>query len=220
MAGYIIRQFNNGKKNDPTIHLRACKERNISKKYPIDMGCNMNISQIQHQVSWNKLPKNFYFGKNGNMTTSMNCSDGFRKRPKKNTCPTGYTFKAIRNTNRGCRTYFKKCTKKPIYDFTYTYHSVNPNNIDNQDHEQLTYELPSTGKAINNISHIENGESHKYKIEDTQRNNSSIQSGINCIECRKYCSSTNQENMNNAFGFKNLKKFTNNSIDKVKSLYR
>lgn len=58
-------------------------------------------------------------------------------------CPTGYSY---RNN---------ECIKKPTYDFSYTYHTVDPNNIDNHGTEQLTY--GPKDNTIYNLSCSENG---------------------------------------------------------------
>lgn len=138
---------------DPTIHIKKCKERNILKKYPKCMHCGGYMLYLQHQVAWNKLPNKLYMGRNGKLEPNMSCSNGFKYRTGKNTCPTGYTYKNIKN--RGCRRQnFKECTKKPQYDFSYTYHTVNPDNIDDYSNESLTY--GPMDNTIYNLSCMEN----------------------------------------------------------------
>jgi hypothetical protein len=164
---------------DPNIHIDACRERNRRKNNPVNMRCGTDLLHLQHQYSWRKLPKTIYRGKKGGETLSMNCANGYRNKPVKNVCPIGYKFSAVRNTTDGCRKFFKKCDQYPIYNFNYTHHSVNPDDIDNQDHERLAYELPPplpSQNSINNISNIENGTSHKYT------NNSN-----ECKKCKKHC---------------------------------
>ena len=58
-------------------------------------------------------------------------------------CPTGSSY--IDN----------KCIKKPNYDFSYTYHTVDPNNIDEHGNERLAY--GQKDNTIYNLSCSENG---------------------------------------------------------------
>ena len=79
---------------------------------------------------------------------------------KINGCPTGYPYSN------------NKCIKKPIYDFSYTYHTVDPNNIDEHGTEQLTY--GKMDNTIYDLSCVENRAKNNSYNNNNNNNNNNI----------------------------------------------
>lgn len=214
---------------NPQVHISACKRRNDKKGYPKCNKCGGLILQLQHQAAWNTFPNTLYMGRDNIASEDMDCSNGFKYGTALDKCPTGYTFKNKKNTS--CNRHFRECTKIPRYDFSYTYHTVDPNDIDSHKNEQLTYDNKSnTERIIYDLSCVENGEEHKYTTSPSKSNTRTInpnklpiEISINdCRKCKQHCPPGNTiiEKMSNNLKFNQLKIIASNSISKVKSLYR